>query len=143
MRGHGSQWISHKINIRHLGVRTVEKIKILGAVLELPSKQHCQSSPSTSKLGQIGQIGSAACGKFFWGVGGFLKILRNSQGGSWQMLTSAYKVGGCGKKKDKNMLTSYLNGPLLSVIFECVPISRNKALYVCGKSSFFIILIDA
>ena len=104
MRGHGSQWISHKINIRHLGVRTVEKIKILGAVLELPSKQHCQSSPSTSKLGQIGQIGSAACGKFFWGVGGFLKILRNSQGGSWQMLTSAYKVGGWGKKRLKMCL---------------------------------------
>ena len=37
----------------------IEKIKILGAVLELPAKQHCQSSPFTSKLGQIGQIGSA------------------------------------------------------------------------------------
>jgi hypothetical protein len=35
-----------------------KKIKILGAVLELPAKQHCQSSPFTSKLGQIGQIGS-------------------------------------------------------------------------------------
>jgi hypothetical protein len=33
-------------------------MKILGAVLELPAKQHCQSSPFTSKLGQIGQIGS-------------------------------------------------------------------------------------
>ena len=39
--------------------RTIEKIKILEAVLELPAKQHCQSSPFTSKLGQIGQIGSA------------------------------------------------------------------------------------
>ena len=39
--------------------RTIEKMKILGAVLELPAKQHCQSSPFTSKLGQIGQIGSA------------------------------------------------------------------------------------
>ena len=38
---------------------TIEKMKILGAVLELPAKQHCQSSPFTSKLGQIGQIGSA------------------------------------------------------------------------------------
>ena len=38
---------------------TIKKIKILGAVLELPAKQHCQSSPSTSKLGHIGQIGSA------------------------------------------------------------------------------------
>ena len=37
----------------------IEKIKILGAVLELPAKQHCQSSPLTSKLGQIGLIGSA------------------------------------------------------------------------------------
>ena len=33
-------------------------MKILGALLELPAKQHCQSSPFTSKLGQIGQIGS-------------------------------------------------------------------------------------
>jgi hypothetical protein len=37
----------------------IEEIKILGAVLELPAKQHCQSSPFTSKLGQIGKIGSA------------------------------------------------------------------------------------
>ena len=32
----------------------IEKIKILGALLEVPVKQHCQSSPLTSKLGQIG-----------------------------------------------------------------------------------------
>ena len=56
---------------------TIEKIKILGAVLELPAKQSrrfeqfahetnlmkkrsvCQSSHFTSKMGQIGQIGSA------------------------------------------------------------------------------------
>ena len=37
----------------------IEKIKIPGAVLELPAKQQCQSSPFTSKLGQIGQICSA------------------------------------------------------------------------------------
>ena len=37
----------------------IEKIKILVAILELPAKQHCQSSPFTSKLGQIGQISSA------------------------------------------------------------------------------------
>ena len=29
-------------------------MKILGAVLELPAKQQSQSSPFTSKLGQIG-----------------------------------------------------------------------------------------
>ena len=39
--------------------RTIEKMKILGAPLELPAKEHCQSSPFTSELGQIGQIGSA------------------------------------------------------------------------------------
>jgi hypothetical protein len=33
----------------------IEKIKILGAVLELSAKQHCQFSPFTSKLGQIGR----------------------------------------------------------------------------------------
>ena len=37
----------------------IEKIKILEAVLELPAEQHSQSSPFTSKLGQIGQIVSA------------------------------------------------------------------------------------
>ena len=31
-----------------------KKIKILGAVLELPAKQHCQSSPFTSKIGPNG-----------------------------------------------------------------------------------------
>ena len=30
------------------------RIKILGAVLELPAKQHCQSSPFTAKMGQMG-----------------------------------------------------------------------------------------
>ena len=33
-------------------------MKILGAVMELPAKQLCQSRPFTSKLGKIGQIGS-------------------------------------------------------------------------------------
>ena len=32
----------------------IEKIKILGAPWELLAKQHCQSSPFTSNLGQIG-----------------------------------------------------------------------------------------
>ena len=36
----------------------IEKIKILGAVLELPAKQHCQSSPFTAKMDQMGWIGS-------------------------------------------------------------------------------------
>ena len=34
-------------------------MKILEAILELPAKQPCQSSPFTLKLDQIGQIGSA------------------------------------------------------------------------------------
>ena len=37
-------------------------------------------------------------------VGGFSKILRNFQSGSWQMLTSDYKVGGWGKKRPKTCL---------------------------------------
>jgi hypothetical protein len=32
----------------------IEKIKILGALLELPARQHCQSSPFTSNMGQKG-----------------------------------------------------------------------------------------
>ena len=37
----------------------IEKIQILGAVLELPAKQHCQFSLSTKEMGQMGWIGSA------------------------------------------------------------------------------------
>ena len=39
------------------------------------------------------------------GMGEFSKMSRNFQSGSCQMLTSAYKVGGWGKKKAENMLT--------------------------------------
>ena len=35
------------------------KIRILGAVLELPARQHYQSSPFTSKIDQIDRISSA------------------------------------------------------------------------------------
>ena len=42
----------------------IVKIKILGALLELSAKQHCQSSPFTSKLGQIGQFGSDQVSKW-------------------------------------------------------------------------------
>ena len=34
----------------------IKKIKILRAVLELPAKRHCQFSPFTSTLGQIGSV---------------------------------------------------------------------------------------
>ena len=34
-------------------------MKNLGAILELPAKQHCQSSPFTKKSGKMGWIGSA------------------------------------------------------------------------------------
>jgi hypothetical protein len=37
---------------------TIEKMEILWAILELPAKQHCQSSEFTSKLGQIGSAGA-------------------------------------------------------------------------------------
>ena len=41
---------------KYLAPSTIEKMKILEAILELPAKQHCQSSPLT---GQVGQIASA------------------------------------------------------------------------------------
>ena len=41
----------------------LKKINILGAVFELAAKQYCQSSPLTSKLGRIDQIGSAGSSK--------------------------------------------------------------------------------
>ena len=34
----------------------IEKIKILGAVLELPAKQHCQFSLFTSKMGKWAEL---------------------------------------------------------------------------------------
>ena len=37
----------------------IEKIKILGAVLELPAKQHYQFGQFAKKLGKMGGIGSA------------------------------------------------------------------------------------
>ena len=40
----------------------IEKIKILNAILELPPKQPCQSSPFTVKLGQRVLIFSIAMG---------------------------------------------------------------------------------
>ena len=57
MRATRSQCFSPQMNDWHWW--QLKKIKILGAVLELSVKQHCRSSPFTSKLGQIGQIGSA------------------------------------------------------------------------------------
>ena len=41
--GRRSQWNSAQMNNRHPW--QLKKIKILGAVLELPAKQHCQFSP--------------------------------------------------------------------------------------------------
>ena len=36
-----------------------KKIKILGAIVELPAKKHCQFSLFIAKMGQMGYIGSA------------------------------------------------------------------------------------
>ena len=52
-------WVSMDFILdKYSAPRTIEKMKIMGALLELPAKQHCQPSPFTSRLGQIGQIGS-------------------------------------------------------------------------------------
>ena len=40
IRTHGSQWFSHKMNDWH--PLQLKKLKILGAVLELPAKQQCR-----------------------------------------------------------------------------------------------------
>ena len=37
-----------------LATMAIEKIKILGVVLELPARQQCQSSPFTYKMGKMG-----------------------------------------------------------------------------------------
>ena len=66
-----------------------EKIKILGAVLELPAKQHCQSSPFTSKLDQIGQIFEAKA-KFYLN---FTHIEKYLQFKFSPGLTSIFKSG--------------------------------------------------
>ena len=36
----------------------IEKIQILGAVLELPARQHCQSSPFTYKWAKLAKTAS-------------------------------------------------------------------------------------
>ena len=43
----------------YLAPMAIEKIEILGAILELPAKQHCQLSLFTAKIDQMGWIGSA------------------------------------------------------------------------------------
>ena len=54
------EWVSMDFTEdKFLAPRTIEIMKVLGAALDLPAKQHCQPSPFTSKLGLIGQIGSA------------------------------------------------------------------------------------
>ena len=53
-------WVSLDFTLaKYSATMTIEKMKILGAILELPARQHCQSSLFIAKLGQIGQIGSA------------------------------------------------------------------------------------
>ena len=42
-----------------LAPMVIEKIKILGAIFEIPAKQLCEFSLYTTKMGQIGLIGSA------------------------------------------------------------------------------------
>ena len=51
-----SQSFSPQMNNRHLW--QLKKIKILGAVLELPARHHCQSRQFNAKMGQMGSIGS-------------------------------------------------------------------------------------
>jgi hypothetical protein len=66
--------------------------------------------------------------KNFLGVGGFPKILRNLESGSWQMLMSDYKVGGWGKKGQK----------LAYVIFEW-SLTQSSLLPPCiSKYSTFL-----
>ena len=50
--------IDFKLN-KYLALKVIEKIKILAAILELPAKQHCQSSPFISKLCQIAMLFSS------------------------------------------------------------------------------------
>ena len=54
-----SQCFSPHMNNRHLWLL---KKSTLGAILELPAKQQCQSSPFTSKMGEMGWIGCAVVG---------------------------------------------------------------------------------
>ena len=51
-------------------------------------------------------------------VGGFSKMLRNFQSGSWQMLMSTYKVGGWGEKRPKTCLRNIWMVPNKSIPFE-------------------------
>ena len=96
------------------------------------------------KAGKSAQIQpkSQLSQKIFWGWVGFQKpyvIFRVGHGKCLRPLTRW--VGGV--KKGQKYAYVIFEWPLTQCHFECVPISRNKALYVCGKSSFFIILIDA
>ena len=54
LKNAGAQISLFFISYEYSAPMAIEKIKILGAVLELPAKQQCQSSLSTSKMSQIG-----------------------------------------------------------------------------------------
>ena len=68
--------------------------------------------------------------KNIYGVGGFPKILRNLQSGSWQILTSNYKVGGWGEKRPKTCLRNTWMVPKL-----WCPAKNNPPQIFCGECS--------
>ena len=57
--GMGSSWF----HIKWIFGRSVEKIKILGVVLELSGKQHWKFGPFTKQSGKMGWIGSSGSSK--------------------------------------------------------------------------------
>jgi hypothetical protein len=58
MRAPRSQCFSPHTNNWHPW--QLKKIKILGAVLELPARQHCQSSQFTKKMGKLGCLAGSS-----------------------------------------------------------------------------------
>jgi hypothetical protein len=53
LKNAGTQISMFFISNEKSALMVIEKIKILWAILELPPRQHCQSSPVTSKMDQM------------------------------------------------------------------------------------------
>ena len=69
-------------------------------------------------------------------VGGFSKILRNFQSGSWQMLTSAYKVGVWGEKRPKTCLRNIWMVPKETCLSHRNPGFNSSCCQFCFEPIF-------
>ena len=95
------------------------KMNVLYWFINILWKHRCIKSKNLKVLQHITNV----CG-----VGRFLKILRNFQSGSCQMLMSTYKVGGWGEKRTKTCLRNTWMVPNINVVQSCWNFAQLKKI---------------